>query len=97
MSNDVEAVLGFRPELGVDKRLLQLLRQRAFTTESLIKELVKNSYEAEAEALYITVHPTGDIEFRDEGKYAGMSLEDIKAFLLIGTPHKARKRFTEHF
>ncbi|MEM2045771.1 MAG: ATP-binding protein [Candidatus Bathyarchaeia archaeon] len=97
MPGDVEAVLGFKPELGVDKRLLQLLRQRVFTTESLIKEMVKNSYEAEAEALYITVHPTGDLEFRDVGRYAGMSPDDIKAFLLIGTPHKAQRRFTEHF
>lgn len=26
-----------------------------------------------------------------------MSPDDIKAFLLIGTPHKAQRRFTEHF
>lgn len=71
MLSDVEAVLGFKPELGVDKRLLLLLRQRAFTTESLIKELVKNSYEAEAEALHITVHPTGDLESGTSGSTLG--------------------------
>ena len=92
----VEEALGFRPKLGVDGRLIRLLRQRVFTTESLIKEFVKNSYEAEAEALHITVHPDGDLEFRDEGKYAGMSPEDVGAFLLIGTPRKAGKRFTDH-
>jgi len=78
-------------------RLGRLIRERVFTVDSMFRELIKNSYEAEAEKVYIKVYEDGDIVFSDEGEHAGMSDEDIDAFLTIGTARKSGRRFTENF
>jgi len=88
----------FQPVLRVDHaRVGRLIRERVFTVDSVFRELLKNSYEAEAEVVDINVDENGDIEFRDFGRYAGMSDEDVTAFLTIGTSRKSGRRFTEHY
>jgi hypothetical protein len=88
----------FEPVLRVDHaRVGRLIRERVFTVDSVFRELLKNSYEAEAEVVDINVDDDGNIEFRDFGKYAGMSDEDVTAFLTIGTQRKSGRRFTEHY
>ena len=81
----------------LDPHLIETLADRTFTAESFIKEFIMNSYEADAERVEITIYNNGEVVIEDSGKYAGMTEEDINAFLTIATRYKTKKRFTKHY
>ena len=91
------------PELNftVDSRLLQELGERLIGKPSIaLAELVKNSYDADANVVEIEFAPEhqsdGEIIVRDDGH--GMTLEDFRDFWMrIGTTHKVDKRVSPCF
>ncbi|MGY4601252.1 HSP90 family molecular chaperone [Bradyrhizobium sp. GM22.5] len=82
MSSPVELHLPFRPRA----RLLQLLGDQLIGTPRLaVFELVKNSYDADAELVTVVLDaigkPTASISVRDDGE--GMTLDTIKDIWLV--------------
>ncbi|WP_309385749.1 ATP-binding protein [Cerasicoccus frondis] len=91
----------FQTRFSVDNALLQELGERLVTTPHVaLAELVKNSYDADATEVHVTVR-TGEkggpeIEVSDNG--SGMTLEQLQQYWMrIGTTHKQNKTRSEIF
>lgn len=91
----------FSENFSVDSALLQELGERLVTTPHVaLAELVKNSYDADATEVRVTIRENEkggpEIEIRDNG--CGMTLEQIKSFWMrIGNTHKEREQTSELF
>jgi hypothetical protein len=88
--------LTVRP-LKVDEEFFVNVFQKTYTPYSIIKEFVGDAYEADAEKVFIDALEDGTLIIRDEGKYAGMTDEDVEAFLTLGTARKRYKNYTDHY
>jgi signal transduction histidine kinase len=92
---------GFSEVFSVDSALLQELGERLVTTPHVaLAELVKNSYDADATEVYVTIRESliggPEIEVRDNG--CGMTLDQIRAFWMkIGNTHKDKERRSSRF
>jgi signal transduction histidine kinase len=79
----------------VDSALLRELGERLIGKHQVaLAELVKNSYDADANELLINVDPDGDtISVIDDGH--GMNYAEFKKFWMrIGTPHKGEQKIS---
>jgi signal transduction histidine kinase len=91
----------FSENFSVDSALLQELGERLVTTPHVaLAELVKNSYDADATEVHVTIreneHGGPEIEVRDNG--CGMTLQQIRAFWMrIGNTHKGKEQTSERF
>ena len=91
----------FSEHFSVDSALLRELGERLVTTPHVaLSELVKNSYDADATEVLVTVResPAGgpEIEVKDNG--SGMTLEQIKKFWMrIGNTHKDEEQRSPRF
>lgn len=78
-------------KINIDKKVLRLLGAQLYgDTPSIISELVQNSYDADAKAVWITINTTlpNSIVVQDNG--TGMSPEEINSrFLNIGQDRRA--------
>ena len=81
----------------VDSALLKELGERLIGKPHVaLAELVKNSYDADANEVSISFEPQQDrIEVHDDGH--GMTFDEFRKFWMrIGTPHKAGQRHSRH-
>lgn len=91
----------FSESFSVDSALLQELGERLVTTPHVaLAELVKNSYDADATEVHVSIRESADgapeIEVRDNG--CGMTLQQIKDFWMrIGNTHKAAELHSKRF
>ena len=70
-------------KINIDKKVLRLLGAQLYgDTPSIISELVQNSYDADAKAVWITINTTlpNSIVVQDNG--TGMSPEEINSRFL---------------
>lgn len=78
-------------KINIDKKVLRLLGAQLYgDTPSIISELVQNSYDADAKAVWITINTTSPntIVVQDNG--IGMSPEEVNSrFLNIGQDRRA--------
>ena len=91
----------FSEYFSVDSALLQELGERLVTTPHVaLAELVKNSYDADATQVFVTIRESAnggpEIEVRDNG--CGMTLPEIKDFWMkIGNTHKDEEQRSKRF
>lgn len=65
--------------------------------EDVVREFFVDFYEADVERLDIWMPGNGEIVFEGRGRYAGMSAEELEAFLTLGTAYKREAKFSRHF
>ncbi len=91
----------FSEYFSVDSALLRELGERLVTTPHVaLAELVKNSYDADATEVHVTIREDEnggpEIEVRDNG--CGMTLKQIKEFWMkIGNTHKDAEQHSNRF
>jgi len=91
----------FSENFSVDSALLQELGERLVTTPHVaLAELVKNSYDADATEVHVTIRESKDggpeIEVRDDG--CGMTLQQIREFWMrIGNTHKDTEQHSKRY
>ena len=92
---------GFSEHFSVDSALLEELGERLVTTPHVaLAELVKNSYDADATEVRVTIRESSsggpEIEIKDNG--CGMTLRQIKTFWMrIGNTHKSGEQHSPKF
>jgi len=82
-------------KITVDKRIVRILSGSTYANfPSAIKELITNSYDADAENVLININLSKEIiEMRDDGK--GMNEEDFAFYLRIAGKSRKKKAYTE--
>jgi signal transduction histidine kinase len=91
----------FSEYFSVDSALLRELGERLVTTPHVaLAELVKNSYDADATEVHVTIRESKDggpeVEVQDNG--CGMTLPQIKEFWMkIGNTHKDSEEHSKRF
>ena len=92
LHHPIDRMRKFSENFSVDSALLQELGERLVTTPHVaLAELVKNSYDADATEVHVTIRESRDggpeITVRDNG--CGMTLKQIRDFWMrIGNTHK---------
>lgn len=84
-------------EVKIHEDFFLTLFQKTYTPYSLLREFISDSYEADAEKVFVNVLGDGTIVIWDEGKHAGMSMEDVEAFVTVGTPRRRLQAYSEHY
>lgn len=84
-------------EVKIHEDFFLNLFQKTYTPYSLLREFISDCYEADAERVFINVFDDGTMMIQDEGGHAGMSWEDVEAFVTVGTPRRRQQAFSEHY
>jgi len=92
--NAPETSLNLRLAKGFFKAIVDRIYKRF---EDVVREFFVDFYEADVERLDIWMPENGETVFEGRGRYAGMSAEELQAFLLLGTTYKREAKFSKHF
>ncbi len=64
------------------------------STYEIIRELIENAFDEDATKVIVTILSNGDIAIEDD---AGMNLDSISKFLILGSPHKSNDNLSPKF